>query len=430
MSYDFAMLFFLYSFFGWVTETVVKSLSKKHFINRGFFTGPFCYIYGFSGVLMSIVFRDLADQPVFLFLGCAVLATAIEWYTGKFLERINYHKWWDYSKKKWNFDGYICLQYSILWGILGLLAVKYVNHFFIHIFQWLPEILRVIAVWVLAGIALLDGIASFAAAFHIKKGMYAIYRWNSHLDRWTYRLGKWIVSHVERRMVKAYPSIDHKEKATAKKSTKFAEGCGFYKLFWLFFLGAFLGDIIETVFCRFSMGWWMSRSSFVWGPFSVVWGMAIVLATVLLYKDRERPDRHIFLIGTFLGGVYEYVCSVLTEIVFGKVFWDYSKIPFNLGGRINLLFCLFWGIAAVIWIKLLFPRISWLIEKIPKTPGKIITWIALIFMVVNAAVSMMALIRYDARANNEPADSAWEQLMDEYFDDTRMEVIYPSAKPR
>ena len=78
-------------------------------------------------------------------------------------------------------------------------------------------------------------------------------------------------------------------------------------------------------------GWWMSRSSFVWGPFSVVWGMAIVLATVLLYKDRERPDRHIFLIGTFLGGVYEYVCSVLTEIVFGKVFWDYSKIPFNLG---------------------------------------------------------------------------------------------------
>lgn len=72
-------------------------------------------------------------------------------------------------------------------------------------------------------------------------------------------------------------------------------------------------------------------------------GLAIAIATALLYKDREKPDRHIFIVGTFLGGAYEYVCSVFTEIVFGKVFWDYSKIPFNLGGRINLLYCFFWG---------------------------------------------------------------------------------------
>ena len=90
------------------------------------------------------------------------------------------------------------------------------------------------------------------------------------------------------------------------------------------------------------------------GPFSLVWGLAIVLATVLLYKDRDKPDRHIFFVGTILGGAYEYICSVFTEIVFGKIFWDYSKIPFNLGGRINLLFCLFWGFAAVVWIKILY----------------------------------------------------------------------------
>ena len=93
----------------------------------------------------------------------------------------------------------------------------------------------------------------------------------------------------------------------------------------------------------------MSRSSLVWGPFSIVWGGAIAAATVLLYKYKDRSDRFLFLMGTVLGGVYEYLCSVLSEMVFGTVFWDYSKIPFNLGGRINLLYCFFWGFAAVVW---------------------------------------------------------------------------------
>lgn len=95
----------------------------------------------------------------------------------------------------------------------------------------------------------------------------------------------------------------------------------------------------------------MSRSSVLYGPFSIVWGLGCVLLTALLYKYKDRSDRYIFLAGTVLGGAYEYSCSVFTELVFGTVFWDYSHIPFNLGGRINLLFCFFWGIAAVVWLK-------------------------------------------------------------------------------
>ena len=177
--------------------------------------------------------------------------------------------------------------------------------------------------------------------------------------------GSWIFGHVEKRMVKAYPVIEEKAEPVEREG-KFAEGCGFYKIFWLFFIGAFLGDIVETVFCRFSMGYWMSRSSLVWGPFSIVWGLAVALATVLLYKDREKPDRHIFLVGTFLGGAHEYICSVFTEIVFGKIFWDYSHLPFNMGGRINLLFCFFWGMAAVVWIKILYPKMSGLMSSTKK----------------------------------------------------------------
>ena len=74
----------------------------------------------------------------------------------------------------------------------------------------------------------------------------------------------------------------------------------------------------------------MSRSSVVWGDFSIVWGLAIAAVTALLYKYRNRSQQFLFWMGTFLGGAYEYICSVFTEIVFGTVFWDYSDIPFNL----------------------------------------------------------------------------------------------------
>ena len=148
---------------------------------------------------------------------------------------------------------------------------------------------------------------------------------------------------------------------------------------------------------------------------------------MLLYKYKERSDAFIFAAGTFLGGAYEYICSVFTELVFGQVFWDYSKMPFNLGGRINLLNCFFWGFAAVVWIKLCYPKISAWIEKIPVKPGKIITWMTLIFMVCNIAVSCMALVRVNERSNGIPAKSSWQQVMDERFDDERMHHIYPNA---
>ena len=191
---------------------------------------------------------------------------------------------------------------------------------------------------------------------------------------------------------------------------------------------AFLGDITETIFCRVTAGVWMSRSSVVWGPFSIVWGLAIALVTALLYKYKDKGDRFLFLTGTLLGGAYEYFCSVFTELVFGKVFWDYSRIPFNLGGRINLLYCFFWGIAAVVWFKILFPPVEKWIEKIPAVAGKILTWVLLGFMVCNILVSCVALVRYDERGNGVQATNAVQKWADAHYDDAKMKKIYPNAK--
>ena len=122
--YEIAILFFTYSFLAWLAETAVTTIKVKNFRNRGFASGPFCFVYGFTGVLLTIFFQELKNDMFFLFLGSAAVSTAIEWFTGKSLERMKQKKWWDYSGKRWNFDGYICLQYSLLWGFLGLLAVK------------------------------------------------------------------------------------------------------------------------------------------------------------------------------------------------------------------------------------------------------------------------------------------------------------------
>ncbi len=89
----------------------------------------------------------------------------------------------------------------------------------------------------------------------------------------------------------------------------------------------------------------------------MVWGLALALATVLLRQNKDRSDRYLFVFGTVMGGVYEYVCSAVTELLFGTVFWDYSKFKFNLGGRINLLYCFFWGIAAVVWMRYGYPLV-------------------------------------------------------------------------
>ncbi|UEB78436.1 putative ABC transporter permease [Clostridium sp. M62/1] len=436
---EFLWLFLVYSFLGWVLETAVGTIKRKRFTNRGFTTGPFCGVYGTAAVLMAAVLQELRENPVFLFLGCAAVATAVEWITGKTLERLNRKKWWDYSEKRWNFDGYICLSYSVLWGILGFVAVRWGDDFFIWLYHALPGFAAKTVTFAAAAVVFCDTAASLATVRYVRQRSLRVLKTageSTPVRKFQYRtavltrrLGKAIEAGVERRMEKAYPLIFEAAEQITKRKV-FAEGCGFYKLFWLFLIGAVLGDLVETVFCRLTAGVWMSRSSLVWGPFSIVWGLAIAAATALLYKDREKPDRHLFFIGTVLGGAYEYVCSVFTELVFGTVFWDYSEIPFNLGGRINLLYCFFWGIAAVIWIKGLYPFFSGWIEKIPVLWGYILTWVLVVFMASNIVVSSMALIRYDRRSEGMQADNVIEKLLDEHFDDERMERIYPNALAR
>ena len=103
-------------------------------------------------------------------------------------------------------------------------------------------------------------------------------------------------------------------------------------------------------------------------------------------------------------------------------------MKYNLGGRINLLYCFFWGIAAVVWFRLLYPKLSDFIEKIPVKAGKAVTWLLVAFMAVDAVITSMALIRYDQRDNQVTADKTWQEYMDENYGDKYMQHRFTNAK--
>ncbi|NCB62265.1 MAG: hypothetical protein EOM52_01435 [Clostridia bacterium] len=426
--YSLLWLFFLYSLLGWILESVFAAVRRKRFINRGVLNGPLCCIYGFSAVAITVGLNDLKESLVFLFLGAAIIAGLIEWFSGRLLEKLYRRKWWDYSKQRFHIDGYVSLRSAALWGVIGVLGLRFLNPLLLDLMALVPPAVLKIILWVAVALTALDAVGSYLTLLNPLYRDVNLEKINDTLLRISHRLNRWITGRIQQRMERAYPTLTGREKPAARvKSAVFAEGCGFYKIFLLFLIGAFLGDLTETVFCRVTAGVWMSRSSVVWGPFSVVWGLGLALGTLVLYNYRDQSDSFIFTFGAVLGGAFEYLCSVFTELAFGKVFWDYSHIPFNLGGRINLLYCFFWGIAAVVWLKKLYPLMSGWIEKIPMKPGKIITWCLAVFMAANLCVSVLALARSQSREAGESAGAAWEQLMDAYYGDEVLARIYPNS---
>lgn len=431
-GYELLWLFVCYSFLGWCMESVYTAVEKRKFINKGFLNGIICPVYGFASVFMLVFLDTLKNNWFYLFLGCMIIGSVIELVTGLILEKIFELRLWDYSELKFNVGGYICLRHSLVWGILGMFILKIINPLFMMVFGKLPYVLGIVFLIVIGLLFLLDTVTTIMALLKIKYQSQAVIEITEGFVQASHSLRTIILNYVKQRMDKASASqkkrTEEQQLEAQMRKKVFAFGCSFHKSIWIFFWGALLGDFTETMFCWITTGKIMSRSSVVYGSFSLVWGIGVAVFTVLLYRYRQKEDRYIFIAGMLLGGVYEYICSVFTEIAFGTVFWDYSKIPFNLGGRINLLYCFFWGFAAVIWMKLCYPWMSKWIEKIPMKPGKILTGLFVAFMVFNITMSGMALTRHSERNQDIEAKNPLEHWVDGQFPDERMKEIYPNAK--
>ena len=218
--------------------------------------------------------------------------------------------------------------------------------------------------------------------------------------------------------------IDYREKQEAH----FAQGMTFYKLFWVFFIGCFAGVVLETIYCLIQRGHYESRVGLIYGPFNLVYGVGALCLSGALYRFRNRGRVFSFVGGFIVGSVVEYACSWFQEVCFGSTSWDYSNMPYNLNGRICLLYSIFWGILGIFWIKDIYPRMAKWILKIPNKVGKPLTWVLLVFMVFNSVMTLFTSLRWSARRAGVPAGNAFEAYLDEHYPDERMQKIFANAE--
>lgn len=122
--YSYFWYFFTFAFLGWCAEVAFAAIREGKFVNRGFLNGPVCPIYGLGVALIAWALKPVKDNFILLFLGAVVLTSALEWLTGFVLKKIFHHQWWDYSEMKFNIGGYICLEFSLIWGVAGMAVVK------------------------------------------------------------------------------------------------------------------------------------------------------------------------------------------------------------------------------------------------------------------------------------------------------------------
>lgn len=152
--------FVIYSFLGWVLESIVRTICEKKIINTGFLIGPFCPIYGFGAIIMVLFLDKFKNNIIMLFLISFIVLSIWEYIVGVLLEKLFKTKYWDYSNHKFNYKGRICLTNSLAWGVLGVLFIKYIHPLILNILSNIEFIYVSIVVSIISLILLIDAIVS------------------------------------------------------------------------------------------------------------------------------------------------------------------------------------------------------------------------------------------------------------------------------
>ncbi len=400
----------VYSLIGWTLEVCVYAVTSRRFVNRGLLNLPFSIPYGLTSAALMLVLPTLDGLPMQFFMTLAVYRL-IRSLCDHVVRRVSG------AERERSAVRRVRLLAAVFMAALLLVQYLLIHPFLLTLFSVLPGWARALMAWVFLMLITAD----YFCVRHTLRTHRLSPTVVRHLSG-TQRLADRMTDTIWRRLQRAYPGI----RETGGQEHTFAKGLCFDKLFWIFLVSSVLGALIEMVFCRVTGGVWMNRSSLLYGPFSVVWGLGAVVLTVALQGLSERPDRYVFLGGCVLGGVYEYLCSVFTEAVFGTVFWDYSHMPLNLGGRINLLYCIFWGLLAVLWLRVLHPPMEQCIEALPPLAGKVITWVLIVLMLCNAALTSAAMLRCTERRSGSPRSGIVAQFLDERYPDSYMEHRWPN----
>lgn len=175
----YVLYFFFYSAAGWLMESIYCSLAKRKWINRGFLTGPMCPIYGTGAVALLVCLSPIKDsyaipsilKPVLLFIVGMIVADIVEFITSVLMEKLFHARWWDYSDRKFNIQGRICLRNSLYWGIATIVFFYIVHPPVEEIISMIPTNIVYIILGLIFAVFLADLINAVRTALDIRKLM-------------------------------------------------------------------------------------------------------------------------------------------------------------------------------------------------------------------------------------------------------------------
>lgn len=219
--FTYFMLFFIYAILGWIIETTLVSIEKRKFVNRGFLIGPYCPIYGFGGLAITILLKNYTKDPIVLFLMAVIICGTLEYFTSYIMEKIFKARWWDYSAKKYNINGRICLEIVVPFGILGCLVMYVLNPITFKYLNMLSNSMLNIISAICFTIFITDNIVSYNVISSFTKTVKTINvgKIKDNTEEITKKVREVLIgkSFFNKRLMEAYPNLQAKIKEKARQ---------------------------------------------------------------------------------------------------------------------------------------------------------------------------------------------------------------------
>lgn len=161
--YSIACFFLIYAFLGWCLEVVFCSINTGKFVNRGFLNGPVCPIYGIGATVVVLVLSPISQKLLLLFIGSVILTSLLELATGFLLKKLFHTSWWDYSDQPFNIGGYICLKFSLAWGVACIFLMRVLHPIIEGLVHLVPQAVGLVFLLVCYLLLLCDLVVTVAA---------------------------------------------------------------------------------------------------------------------------------------------------------------------------------------------------------------------------------------------------------------------------
>ncbi len=195
----------------------------------------------------------------------------------------------------------------------------------------------------------------------------------------------------------------------------------FTHLFWIFTICSVLGLFVEAIVSFPIDGYWKNRAGLVWGPFSPIYGVGGVLMSIFLHPVRKWSLWKIFILAAVIGGLFEYAVSYFWEMGFGAVAWSYENEPLNFNGRTCVGVDLGWGLAGILWIKLLLPCMMRVVDLVPQRVLTVSTILCVAFVFTDVALTLGAMDCWYNRLAGNPIQGPYQEFFNTYFGDEFMD---------